>query len=916
MDRPGFLFRLTAESMFPMNHDYKYVVATMALLLTASGAFAQTAPGPVAPGTPVPADGKAKTAKIDYASLDRGDRAFEDRIYEVALKYYKTYRDSARASGPVEPDFVHATTKIAETALCLGRIDEAKKAIDEFDQSKFPVREDYRDAYLYIKAAVTAAGGNVTEARDQLRQAMPGITDPIEKIKAILLLGNIGIQLGDWDGATACFKQIPAPAGGTDPRFKALKAGADLGQLKVELLSGRLDKAGEFIASLEKNPATDARLVKLYQVLFLLKKNTLNEALAVYKGIENSRPLQADFDWWLVANALVDELKKADRAADAKPILNQTQLFAITARDKVVAQLRLADTLVSLNDLAGAIEILDRFRTTNPDLPELYQTEFRIADLFRAKQEYKKALLYYGMVVDVAGVPVAFRYKAMFNMGLCQREQQEYKDSAALFRKTADLASTPSEKADALMQAADSLLRKREFLAEAAQLFGQVAREYPALPQGEDARRNEGRVFFDDHKFAEAINSYDLYLKSYPAGKGRYLETIKIERGIALRESGDLAGALKAFTDFIGEYRGGSPDLPRALEEAYKTALQMGDTAAASRFVSEITDKYANSPYYPKALYWKAHIAFKKGEGAEAAAKSYLQQFDNREDAVDVCFWLADWYNSQKRHAEALSLFIRVKTDHSASPEAPLASYEAAKTCLYQGEYSKGISFLEELEKHPGFKADGALRYKSWLLKGDMLLSQQKFDEAAAAFGKAAEESAAGTRSRWVAKGRLGEALLAKALKTAEETSGKEVEKVFAQALQQLDEALDDVKSIPADIRDTLWLDRAKVLERMGNLDEAFKAYYDIVLAYEEDLVKNNKQRDWRVLESAAFEAARLAIRLRNYDQADRIYSRIIRMELPLKKEAQERKDKLLDELRQRDKERQRENGGEAPKVN
>jgi tetratricopeptide (TPR) repeat protein len=899
------------ENLFPMNQDDKHVITMTALLLLSPGVFAQAVP------VPAPAERQPKAVKMDYTNLDRGDRAFEDRIYEVALKYYKAYRDNARAWGPDEPDFVHATTKIAETALCLGRVDEASQAIAEFEKSKFPVREDYRDAYLYIKAAVMTAGGQAKEAREQLRQVLPTFTDPIEKNKAILLLGNIGIQLGEWDEATAFFKQIPELAEGAEIRLKVVKAGADLGQLKVELLRGRLDVAGEFIAKLEKNPATDARLVKLYQVLFLLKKNNLNEALTVYRGIENARPLQADFDWWLVANALADELKKAERPADAKTILNQTQLFAITARDKVVAQLRLADNLVSLNDLPGAIAILDRFRLTNPELPELYQAEFRVADLFRAQKEYKQAVLYYGMVVDGVAAPPAARYKAMFNMGLCQRELSEYETSALLFKKTATIAATPVDKAEALMQAAESLLRKRDY-AGASQLFAQVAVDNPTLAQGEDARRNEGRVLFDAHRFVEAIQSYDLYLKTYPAGKGRYLETIKIERGIALRESGDLPGALKAFTDFIGEYRNGSPDLPRALEEAYKTALLKGDTAAASRFVSEITDKYANSPYYPQALYWKAHIAFIKGEGFEVAAKAYLQQFDSREEAVDVCFWLADWYNSQNRYAEALSLFIRVKTDHSASLEAPLASYEAAKICNNQGDYAKGISFLDELEKLPNFKSDNkGLRYKCWLLKGDLLLAQQKFDEAVAAFGKAVEEAVVDSRPGWDAKGRLGEALLVKALKSADDTSGLEVEKIFKQALQQFDEALGDKKDMPADIRDTLWLDRAKVLERMGNRDEAFKAYYDIVLAYEEDVVKD-KPRDWKVLELAAFEAARLASLRHDYDQADRIYSRIIRMDLPLKKEAKERKEKLLEELRQRDKddkERLRENGGE-PKVN
>lgn len=831
-------------------------------------------------------------------NLDRGNRAAEERIYEKALEYYQKYWEDGQACKDPEM-LVMATIRIAETGLRLGRPDLASAAVARYLDRKQQVPPEYQDTFAFIQAATLLGAGQAKECREFLAARLPGFQDPLEVLRGSILLGDALIQLGDYAQAQQVLQKL----------LDTQKADAEntmrirFALLRARLFAGSLDAAAQDIAALQKTSA-DTLQLRLFQVYFLVRKGpaSLDEANAAYAGIKGERPIQGNFDWWVVANALADALTAAGRHKDAEPVLVDALLFAITSADKDIAELRRADNLVEQQRIPEAVELLKKYNEVRAGYAELAKVNFKLGDLNRSLKSYDEALRYYSLAAENPRADASLRYRARFNIASCHRERLEYSVAAQKFAEAAAAGTSDAEKADASLQGAESLRSGRE-LAAAAALYKTVADAYPALPQGEDARRWQGRALFDSGHYAEAVAAYDLYIQAYPKGKGRYLDTVWLERGIALRDGGQRELALKNFKELAENFKESTDIVPKALEEGYKTALAMGAADEVALLTKRLTTDFKDTPYHPRALYWKTYVAFAKQwhPEFEQGAEEYLSRYARTDEAaaVSISFMLADWYSSQGEFGKALRLFSTVRNDYPQAAEAPKAAYEAARICLFQKDYDKGLTFLEELQRHEKFT--GELRYLAFLLQGDLLKAKGSVAEAVAAFGKAVAETAPHTRPWWIAKGSQAEAVLAQALAAKTETDGQELRKIQETALAQFNEALRDGDEIPADVRDRLLFGRGTLQQEMKDWSGAYQSYYEIVSRYDEELVREKKERDWLFLEKAAFLAADMAIRCREYDSADRIYSRIIRMGLPLRDEADARRKRLLDALRERD---------------
>lgn len=817
-----------------------------------------------------------------FVHRERGIKAKNDGNYKNAITEFTAYK----ALSTNDPDcYLDAVTLLAESTL-RSAPEQAQKIINDYEKNTKPNKhsEFYPD-YIRIKIAILIYNSQFAEAKAFLKKFLTEFPDNHEMS---LLLIDICLLQCSYGEAQLLFERYEDKS----PEFL-------LRQFKLSLHKEDYKQAEEILETL-KGTTLSPTTISLYQVLLYIAQDELTKAQKIYEAIEDKRPFVSNYDWWQVSQLLAAASVANKQYNEALRLYDQSWLMALTSRDKAIARLAQANILVQQDKLDDAVSLLLKFRKQYSHLEEFYLTDLQIGDLMRAKKRYEDAYLYYSYVADNQAALLKKRYIAKLNCGFCRMETEDYAKAINEFKTAATYAETPKESSQTLQHLAHAYYMAKDY-AQSAKTYREIFDNYQDLDIAEDALRNQSRILYDGKLYAEAIEAYKLYLQTYP--EGRHKDIIQQELGITLRNNKNYDEALNIFCKILIE-NPAAENRPTILQEAYKTALLKNDPQKAAQFTGEITEKYSNTAYYIDALYWQTYLAFAMTDPKAAElANRFISETINHETPpveriTDIQFWLADYHTYKHDYENARSNYQAIFEISPNSPAAATALYEAMCCSIPLKTYEDGLTLFAQLEKHPDFK--DIMKQRALYIKSDLHIALKQYDKAAETIHAIIEIVTPNSDDYWFAKIRLAEILLILGNVAELETSGETVKQHFRNIVTMLnDTLLEQQDNIPSNLRDQMLLLKAEALEELAEQNQAFETYYDILLNYTEEYVRNNHEKnDWRILERAAFRAADIAVKLQNYEVAIRIYQRLLRMNLPLKQEANIRLTNLVNFLK------------------
>ena len=801
-----------------------------------------------------------------YLDRDKGRRAEADALYDVAVRFFRDYRDASQYQ---EPAFSDATVLLVRAELRRGRTAAASEALRYHAEHANPaaITGYYADALAYWTAATRITAGDWAAAEVALRPLVAPDRTPEFRELALEALGVLCLRQGKWTDAEAAYNAIlrdfPAAA-----HFRAR-----LGLVQVALAAGDTTRARQLLDTLERetppSPGTTARL-GLARVCLLLTENQVTAAWTAYQALVAQTPPSPGQDAFFTAFQLAEALAARDRKSEAAGLFQSAIELADCDMDRIRARLRHAELLIELKRVDAAIAALETFRKEFPDV-QMYAVDIQLADLLRTVNNPLTASEYYQLVAENPAAPVELRFRAAFSRGAALNEAGQPANASVAFSRAAKLAPTPEQQAEALFLAADAAFRQGNFNS-AALLFQNVADAFPTARWAESARFQQGVCRSKDRQYASAALIFRQFLDTFPASS--LAPQAAIERAVALREAGDTATALAELDAFVRR-QPANPLAPQALLEAYYAAFADGNASAAMTALSRLMQNYPDSPLVPRARYLRAHLQFLLLNTVEAIADAerFLQDYPTLPLAADVRLWLADACLNQGDPERAEQHYLRMVADFPSSPLAPRAMLDAARIRFNRQDYTGALALLEQINATAPAPAP-AVRAQAGILRGDILAAQGKLAEAATAFAAAARAAPA-TPEAAAATGRQADTLLA--LGTTDPERLEEARLLYAGLLHN--------PALPSGNRDATRYRLAKVLERQKNNPDALKEYLDIVYSYDLDL-QANRVRDWYYLARAGFDAANLLVGAERYLEAGRLYDRLAAAGLPTSAEA------------------------------
>ena len=213
-----------------------------------------------------------------------------------------------------------------------------------------------------------------------------------------------------------------------------------------------------------------------------------------------------------------------------------------------------------------------------------------------------------------------------------------------------------------------------------------------------------------------------------------------LERAIALQQSGDLEGAIRAYREYLAAQ-------PDSLQARSNLGAALARAGRYDEAIAEYDLGLRKNPDNPALLLNLGLAYYKTGRHAEAAARferalSLAPQFQEQ-----VTLLLAVCYNSLGRYKDAVALLAPLEKDKAGDPGF---DYVYGTALLGDGRQAAGAAVIQRILSH----GDSA---EAYLLRGTLELTAHERDSA-----RADLEKAVALNPRLPgAHARLGELLLA-----------------------------------------------------------------------------------------------------------------------------------------------------------
>lgn len=286
--------------------------------------------------------------------------------------------------------------------------------------------------------------------------------------------------------------------------------------------------------------------------------------------------------------------------------------------------------------------------------------------------------------------------------------------------------------AGAVTKIGDIYFDKKEYQ-KALDSYDIVLDKYPDSLWSDYAQYQVGNISFATAKYDRAVLAYQSVLFNFP--NTRLKEDVLFRLGMAYFKIGDFERSavefekmLKLFPDGVNAHKG-NLYLANCLYNAaeYEKALAL---------FKELAKNPGDEELRQMARYQIPWCLYNIGKEAEALTEfaAYIKSYPKAENAPDVVFWFAEYYDSKKNYEKSREYYSIIINDYPSSGMADEALYQLAGILYEEAKYDEAIvKFGELASKAP----DSDYAKRSYRKMAKIKKDLKDYDAAVLYLGKA-----------------------------------------------------------------------------------------------------------------------------------------------------------------------------------
>lgn len=436
--------------------------------------------------------------------------------------------------------------------------------------------------------------------------------------------------------------------------------------------------------------------------------------------------------WFVLARAAMEQKSTTNALA----ALQQGELLATNDERRVEARIDQARILMAANRLDDAVALMTDVPLRRGAPMDAARVQLEMADLLRAQGRYEQAADTYQRYVESFSDVAGTRH-ARLSRAWCLWELSRYAEAAVAFESAYQAVGNDRLREQALVKSAESYFKNEQYkLASAA--FEKALQEFPQsdarhqmmfLAAESHARSGESdaairlfravandasaeqelaltawlrlaRLHEEQQAWPEAMTVYDDILSRFKESE-RYPEAM-LGRAVLLHQQGDIARAQNAFEELIGKYPT-SAQAERAHFMRAWCAYQAGDTSSAIDMAQEFLRAYPESSWVPEVRFWLAEHAFNRQrfESAETNFSAIAAAYTNNALAAPALYWAGRAAMQQNANNRALEQYFNVLIKrYPASPLVPETRFSQGDALMLMNDPSGAILAFNEIILH------------------------------------------------------------------------------------------------------------------------------------------------------------------------------------------------------------------------
>lgn len=814
----------------------------------------------------------AETTRDEKRLFTFGQKAMEDRLYELA----ETQFQNLLAQFPSSEFREEAAWLLGRARLSQGRWTEA---VELLEGRLTATSTEWQERYVFLIAEALLKGEQ-SEAAFQRYQDL-GARFPKSRLvlDARYGMARALLQQQKFEAAQELLRALEKEGS----REVASRATLSLGM--SFFLQKKYEVALELLTRLEKDEEKNAIG---YQALYALgeidlERKQINAARARFESLARSDRPEAQS----VVPSAFFRLGAIDAAANDWKAAAAGYEQAFLKSDDSAFRLKCVDELMEAYLKLDKVEVLaDRLRDWSQGNAKTRLGEALLlaeCTLWQRAGKREQAIREFQNFLEKHPK----NDRAHFQLGWVFLENKQYEPAAAEFQKTAELAQTPLLQADAWLKLGDLNLEREQFAAAAGfylkafQVKGiDPARTEQALYQAANCQFKAGNAAVKTGNMSEVLRLHGVHTAQFPAGKlGADFLLLAAE---ANRRSNDLPKVAEAYWSLVEKFPTSS-HVPRAWVAAAESLYIQEKFAESIQKLDLFVEKYPKHELVPRALLVKARCLERLGQMDKAVPvfELLVQHHRLSPSAVEAQFCLGLYFEQLKNFAKAQEQFELVQKNFPTNALAHAATYFAARAAYKLGQKPEQASHLINkvlLKEYP----DSRWVFHGRFLYADILTERKDFEGALQIFNDLIKNYDP------VKNPGLEELIL----------DGQGRRGQCLRQLKRYDEALAAFKIIldsskaDAATRNQSRVEIGKTYELMNDAKRALENY--LAPIYEKNpKAAQPEEREFFWICKASFEAVGLLESQKDWKAAARVLKRVIDVNLPCRKEAEERLKKL-----------------------
>jgi len=583
--------------------------------------------------------------------------------------------------------------------------------------------------------------------------------------------------------------------------------------------------------------------------------------------------------WFVLARAAVEQ----GNITNALDALVQGEQLTTNVDRRVEARIDQARLLMGQNRLVEAVQIMDQTVFTLALHPQAARAQLELSDLLRAQGQFEKALNAYQRYLESFSDDSGQRH-ALYAKAWCLWELQRYTEAALAFEKAFAVQRNPELREQALLKTADSYFMNGQYRL-AASSYEKAIEEFSSSRRIPETMYQAAESYARTGDASNTVRMIDLLVQTYPQHESARNGLLRLASFHESQRSWD--DAVSAYETSMNMY----PDddrFPEALLGRAMLKYRRGDYQDAMNSFDRLLNEFPETQAAEQSYFMRAWCYYQMGEVPQALeiGREFVRERTNSAWRVDVSFWLSEHEFNRQNYGAAETNFAAIAQQYPTSHVSDRALYWAGRATIEQKAFRRAIDYFNQLIRT---YTNSPLIPDVRFAQGDALTEIGDFAGAILAFDEILLKYP-GHPLFPRAMGRIGDCQF---------SLGSERPERYQEAAATFRSLL-SLPQITRDLAIQAEYKLARTYERLGRTDDAFTHYLNVMYGW----LAAREQGDlfdevWLV--RSAFSAAAIKENEQAWDEALKVYNRIIESGITAAVDAGIRKDRIATQRQKND---------------